>query len=245
MREIKKPTPSPPLLSTHPYYMLGKSRQYKALKTQEVQETLKRTKWSLQELKEESEVNENELTKKGKQNSGSLWSSDGQGAYLFSENNLKKVGDPITVVLNGSPRKQLSKKKKVIQSLLLNKKEGQFVSSSLQKESSDQNEQDSSLQSTNTQEKRALSSHLSSNFDVLGIEFVSTKIVEKISQERYRIEGCQIFLIGKKQYCLIVMGIVRSQDLLENRIQATSLIDGYFDILKFKKNKNSLENMYL
>src|SRR5262249_26591126 len=38
---------------------------------------------------------------------GSLWVMEGQGAYLFSQNVVRLVGDPIAITLEGDPKDQL------------------------------------------------------------------------------------------------------------------------------------------
>src|SRR5262245_52993498 len=50
--------------------------------------------------------------------SGSLWVMEGQGAYLFSQNVIRLVGDPLAVQLDGDPKEQLGSKVTVIKKLL-------------------------------------------------------------------------------------------------------------------------------
>src|SRR6185436_7393458 len=50
--------------------------------------------------------------------SGSLWVMEGQGAYLFSQNIVRLVGDPLAVTLEGDPKDQLQSKVSVIKKLL-------------------------------------------------------------------------------------------------------------------------------
>ena len=49
---------------------------------------------------------------------GSLWVMEGQGAYLFAQNQTRVMGDLLNVRVEGSPRSQLSSKVKVISKLL-------------------------------------------------------------------------------------------------------------------------------
>src|SRR5690349_19915129 len=50
--------------------------------------------------------------------SGSLRVMEGQGAYLFSQNVIRLVGDPLAVQLDGDPKDQLNSKVTVIKKLL-------------------------------------------------------------------------------------------------------------------------------
>src|SRR5690606_26806234 len=49
---------------------------------------------------------------------GSLWVMEGQGAYLFSQNQMRMVGDLLNVRIEGSPKTQLRTKVRVIARLL-------------------------------------------------------------------------------------------------------------------------------
>ncbi|HMN69252.1 MAG TPA: hypothetical protein PKC28_11985, partial [Bdellovibrionales bacterium] len=49
---------------------------------------------------------------------GSLWVMEGQGAYLFSQNVVRLVGDPLAIQLEGDPKDQLQSKVSVIKKLL-------------------------------------------------------------------------------------------------------------------------------
>ena len=43
---------------------------------------------------------------------GSLWVVEGQGSYLFAQNVVRMIGDPVGITLEGEPRAQLAKKQK-------------------------------------------------------------------------------------------------------------------------------------
>ncbi|MCB0362732.1 MAG: hypothetical protein KDD35_08415, partial [Bdellovibrionales bacterium] len=49
---------------------------------------------------------------------GSLWVMEGQGSYLFSQNIIRMIGDPMPIRIEGEPRDQLQSKVGVIRKLL-------------------------------------------------------------------------------------------------------------------------------
>ncbi|MEI7973834.1 MAG: hypothetical protein WCH11_05655, partial [Bdellovibrio sp.] len=62
-----------------------------------------------QRLEEESDV---------QANAGSLWVMEGQGAYLFAQNKVRKEGDVLNIRIEGAAQKQIESKVSVIRKLL-------------------------------------------------------------------------------------------------------------------------------
>lgn len=69
----------------------------------------------------------------------------------------------------------------------------------------------------------------------LPIKTIPTRIVEIQKDGDYRVRGEQPFMIGKREYKLLVMGTVRSEDYNEQGVSAEVLIDPVFDIISDKK----------
>lgn len=69
------------------------------------------------------------------------------------------------------------------------------------------------------------------------IRSVATRIVEIQKDGNYRVKGEQPFLIGKREYKLLVLGTVRSEEYNEKGMSAESLIDPVFDIISDKKSE--------
>lgn len=223
---LKTQTPAVSLL-TYPSYRTGKAYQYKELSDQEMRKRIREEEWF-----ERGGIGlGNQEVQSKKKELGSLWSSEGQGAYLFSENTLRSVGDPITVLLNGAVKQQIISKKNVIEQFL-NRKKTKFNYKSIVSERNKKESREKGIK-----EKDDLKKHEKgfSNKNFFQVESIPTKITEKISQNHYRIEGHQVFLIGRRQYSVLASGVVRLQDLLEDKIEATRLMDAYFDVVKFKK----------
>lgn len=64
-----------------------------------------------------------------------------------------------------------------------------------------------------------------------------TRIVEIQKDGDYRVRGEQPFMIGKREYKLLVMGTVRSEDYNEQGVSAEVLVDPVFDIISEKKTE--------
>jgi flagellar L-ring protein precursor FlgH len=69
------------------------------------------------------------------------------------------------------------------------------------------------------------------------IRSVPTRIVEIQKDGNYRVRGEQPFMIGKREYKLLVMGTVRSEDYDEKGVSAEILLDPVFDIISDKKGE--------
>lgn len=69
------------------------------------------------------------------------------------------------------------------------------------------------------------------------IRTVATRIVEIQKDGNYRVRGEQPFMIGKREYKLLVVGTVRSEEYNEKGMSAEALLDPVFDIISDKKGE--------
>lgn len=69
------------------------------------------------------------------------------------------------------------------------------------------------------------------------IRTVATRIVEIQKDGNYRVRGEQPFMIGKREYKLLVVGTVRSEEYNEKGMSAEALLDPVFDIISEKKGE--------
>lgn len=198
--------------------------------------------------------------------SGSLWVMEGQGAYFFSENTARMIGDYINVHLDGAPLKQLETKVMVIQKLLKKLEHPEppprvLASSSKDKSSKksksdkgkdkdkDKNSEKSSeadKDQKNEKEKSHESSTAqddsrkqeSSDLDSFKFEMdsVPSRIIERLSDGNYRVKGTQSLMIGKKEYRVIVSGIVRADDFKDEGVNSSQLLDPKFDIVSLRRS---------
>jgi len=207
---------------------------------------------SRQRFEEEAEVSAN---------AGSLWVMEGQGSYLFAQNTTRLVGDPLNVRIEGNPRSQLQTKTRVI-AKLLDRLEKPETPPSVRSPAAAQpavaqpNQQGAPQGATannnnvpNDQNQAAAGANEAAPAgaeaaakpaapakpDPFNVQAVPTRIVEVLRDGSYRIRGSQELMIGKREYRVIVTGIVRPEDFNEEGIAADKLLDSQFDIVSAKK----------
>ncbi len=177
---------------------------------------------------------------------GSLWVMEGQGAYLFAQNQTRVMGDLLNVRVEGSPRSQLSSKVKVISKLLERldaplrgpastptqaAKAGAPVDPAAKP---DAETADAAAKAGAAGEKVAAEKF--DPKDPIGtIQTVPTRIVEQLKDGSYRVKGVQPFMIGKREYKVIVTGVVRPEDFDDAGIESSKLLDSQFDIVSSRK----------
>ena len=178
--------------------------------------------------------------------SGSLWIMEGQGAYLFSQNIMRMIGDPLAIRIDGEPKEQLESKVKIIVDLLNllsakrkaqarrvaaeNAAKAKKDSAAKKADSNQKNQQTASSPNSKDEEKPEYES-------AFPVKTVPTRIVERLVDGNYRIKGSQPFMIGKREYKVIVTGIVRAEDFSEDGINSTKLLDPKFDIVSKKRRE--------
>lgn len=175
--------------------------------------------------------------------SGSLWVMEGQGAYLFSQNVVRMIGDPIGVVLEGDPSEQLSSKAKVINTLLTQlEQRRQRALGRGPAATGKNNEQGSETDPNAKTGVQAQANPTSVGAPVeppveekdFSVKMVPTRVVERLVDGNYRVRGTQPFMIGTREYKVIVSGIVRAEDFSDQGINASQLLDSSFDIVSSK-----------
>lgn len=210
--------------SEQPYYMQGPRRKYKRTTKENFEG---------QAALEES--------------AGSLWVNEGQGAYLFSQNILRMIGDPLTIRLDGEPRAQLQSKAEVIKTLLERLEARRQVMNrgpaSEDKKKPDEaskageKEEKGDGAATTTASAQKPNNQQQSGFD-LNVKSVPTRIIERLVDGNYRIKGSQPIMIGSREYKIIVTGIVRAEDFAEDGMSASKLLDPKFDIVSPRRKEN-------
>ncbi len=177
-------------------------------------------------------------------NGGSLWVNEGQDSYLFAQNIVRLPGDILNVLLDGQPEKQLSTKATVIKELTKRiEKSRRGVASTEQPEGqtaqADGANPDASAgaeaqQPPTTQAASANPSAADTAFDV---KSVPTRVVERMSDGNYRVKGSQTFMIGTREYRVIVTGLVKPQDIANDSVDSSKMLDSKFDIVRYNKGK--------
>jgi len=182
---------------------------------------------------------------------GSLWVMEGQGAYLFSQNIVRMVGDPIAVKLDGDPAEQLSAKSKVISKLLAQLEErrrraqgrgpageegkGGDDKTQGQDKAADKNAKPGAPNANAQNQPGANGQPQTPEGEKdFNVKLVPTRVVERLVDGNYRVRGMQPFMIGQREYKVIVSGVVRAEDFNEEGINASQLLDSSFDIVSSK-----------
>lgn len=184
---------------------------------------------------------------------GSLWIMEGQGAYLFSQNTVRLIGDLMPVKLDGSARTQVDTKVNVIKKLLRKienpgrrglaseaEAETKVAAADDKKKDADagKNTKDAKGKEPTKDGKDTTSAKSESEpkeDDVLGVDAVPTRIVQRMSDGNYRVKGSQSFMIGKREFRVIVTGIVREQDFNDEGVSSQALLEPVYDVVSVKK----------
>ena len=167
---------------------------------------------------------------------GSMWMMDGQASYLFTQNKTRRDGDILNVKLEGPAQKQVETKVKVIKKLLKQIEEQERLESGggkqetlATKEGGDGKDRaPASAPKAEEKEDKA---------DLTEIALIPTRIVEKLPDGNYRVKGSQPFMIDKKEYKVIVTGMIRPEDYNDEGISSSKILDPQFDVVSLRRNK--------
>ncbi|MCB0377984.1 MAG: flagellar basal body L-ring protein FlgH [Bdellovibrionales bacterium] len=164
------------------------------------------------------------------QQSGSLWVERGQGAYLFAQNTNRLIGDLVNVEIKGHPKEQIETKVQVIQNLIQRIKEQRekriLASQAAQAKADGKTAPKAAPPPPKPQAEEPTK---------FSVKMVPSKIVEINKDGSYVVEGDQPFMLGKREYKLVVKGIVRPADFDDQGISAEILLDPKFDIVTAKR----------
>lgn len=202
-------------------------------------------KMTKQRLEEESEVHAQ---------AGSMWVMDGQGAYLFAQNKSRREGDSLNVKIEGAAQKQIETKVAVIKKLLKQLEDEEKRAKELERlkqlkeAGGDQNTQQLADGSNAANRSPASAGTAPTAAPVpvaaekekekeeeVKVESVPTRIVERQADGNYRIKGQYPFMIGKREYKVIVTGIVRPEDFNDEGINSSKLLDSQFDVVSLRR----------
>ncbi len=196
-----------------------------------------------QKLEEESEV---------QAQAGSLWVMEGQGSYLFSQNKARREGDLLNVRMEGAAQKQVETKVSVIKKLLKQLEEEEKLKRQKSEEELNKKPEDKGTLAQTDGAAAAARAPASETAppavpgapaekeEALDLQTVQTKITEKQSDGFYRIKGQQPFMIGKREYKVIVTGLIRSEDFNDEGVSSNKVVDAQYDVVSLRR-KNSQE----
>jgi flagellar L-ring protein precursor FlgH len=165
---------------------------------------------------------------------GSMWVMEGQGAYLFSQNKSRREGDLLNVKVEGSAQKQIETKVGVIKKLLKQLEEEELKA----KQPVPVNVGDNNPNPQKPDAQRApAASAAAEKEEPMEIGDVPTRIVERLPDGNYRIKGAQPFMIGKREYKVIVTGLIRAEDFNDQGVSSNKILDPQFDVVSIRRNQ--------
>lgn len=177
-------------------------------------------------------------------NAGSLWVNEGQDSYLFAQNIVRLPGDILNVVLDGQPEKQLSTKAQVIKELTSRiEKKNRGIASTDTKPATGAAADPAAAgkdaaKATGDKKPDAVTAEKQMDDGALlnagsfDVKTIPTRIVERMSDGNYRVKGSQSFMIGSKEYKVIVTGLVKPQDVADDNVASSKMLDSKFDIIR-------------
>jgi flagellar L-ring protein precursor FlgH len=175
---------------------------------------------------------------------GSLWVMEGQGSYLFSQNIIRMIGDSLPVKVDGEPRDQLQTKVNVIRKLLAKMEQKNSPPPTSPRAPSGSAPGGAAAppvaSKAGDQESAAKGAEVSKpepspSNEAFPVQTVPTRITERLIDGNYRVRGTQPFMIGQREYKVIVTGVVRAEDFSDEGISSTKLLDSKYDIMSVKR----------
>lgn len=168
-------------------------------------------------------------------NAGSMWVMEGQGSYLFAQNKMRKEGDVLNVALDPSAKGQIDTKVSVIKKLLKQLDDQKKLDLRTAKKTTGEAERTPASADAAKTEK----DDKEEKEEPIEIAKVPSKIVEKLADGNYRIKGQQPFMIGKRDYKVIITGLIRPEDFNDEGVSTEKLIDPQYDVVSLRKVKSN------
>jgi flagellar L-ring protein FlgH len=174
---------------------------------------------------------------------GSMWVNEGQTSYLFVQNKARREGDVLNITLAAPALRQIETKVSVIKKLL------KQLDDDLQKtqdKNLENNQAPAQKLADSAEAKRAPAATTpekkkEEKEDLTDIQNISSRLVERMADGNYRIKGQQPFMIGKREYRVIVTGLLRPEDFNDEGIESSKLLDPQYDVVSVRR-KTSYEN---
>jgi flagellar L-ring protein precursor FlgH len=178
------------------------------------------------------------------ENAGSLWVNEGQNSYLFTQNLVRQLGDIIRVELDGQPKQQLATKVTVLKKLLLRHRKAKRRMPASRKATAvkgkaaavDEKKEDAQAAKKKAQEaKKQKEEENEVKNATFAVQKVPARITERLGDGSYRVRGKSSFMIGRREYRVIVSGLVKAGDIADDSVSASKMIDANFDIVSLKR----------
>jgi flagellar L-ring protein precursor FlgH len=184
---------------------------------------------------------------------------------LFTQNKLHREGDLLNVKLEGSAKTQMDTKIQVIKKLLArleiipnntpevqpgnppltanpNGEARTPASAAGEKGTSKDKDETNAVKSSGvvsnaSPTSRGNSEAVPSDLEVpVQVDSVPTRVTERMSDGNYRVKGQQSFMIGKKEFRVIVTGLVRPEDFTDEGMSSNKLLDPQLDVVSLRRS---------
>lgn len=166
---------------------------------------------------------------------GSMWVQEGQGAYLFAQNKSRREGDLLNVKVEGAAQKQIETKVAVIKKLLKQLEEEELKAQQpVPLPTADNNPNPKKPEGDRAPASEAKKDEKEEPLDIAA---VPTRIVERQPDGNYRVKGSQPFMIGKREYKVIVTGLIRPEDFNDEGVSSNKLLDPQFDVVSIRRSE--------
>ncbi|GIL16692.1 MAG: hypothetical protein BroJett040_04430 [Oligoflexia bacterium] len=176
---------------------------------------------------------------------GSMWVMEGQGAYLFTQNKTRREGDILNVKVEGPAQKQIETKVSVIKKLLKQLEDEEKRAREFEQMKNDPKLAEGQQPAPGPDGKtpapvaqRAPAEAAKEEKDEpIQIDTVSTRIVERQPDGNYRIKGQQPFMIGKREYKVLVTGMIRPEDFNDEGVSSNKILDPQYDVVSLRRKE--------
>lgn len=170
---------------------------------------------------------------------GSTWVMEGQGAYLFAQNKMRREGDLLNVKLDAPAMKQVETKVSVIKKLLKQLEEQNNPQPALSNSLAANGDAGRAPASAAPAAPKEEAKKEDDKEGLADIQAIPSRIVEKMPDGNYRVKGQQPFMIGKREYKVILTGMIRPEDFNDEGITTQKLLDPQYDVVSIRRNKSN------
>ena len=182
---------------------------------------------------------------------GSMWVMEGQGAYLFAQNKARREGDLLNVKLEGPAQKEIETKVSVIKKLLKQLEDEEKKAKDLQFQAQQQalaaNAAAANVDAApGTPRAPAavpppppapVAEDKKEKEEEIKVESIPTRIVERLPDGNYKVKGQSPFMIGRKEYKAILMGVIRPEDFNDDGTSSNKLLDPQLDVVSIRRKE--------
>lgn len=158
---------------------------------------------------------------------GSMWSMEGQSSYLFAQNKSRREGDALKVNLDAPAMKQIEAKVANIKNLLKQIEEQKKAELARRNPAAEGDGKEAPKPEAKPKEDDK------QNLD--DVKNVPSQVVEKLPDGNYRLKGSQPFMIGTKEYKVIVTGVIRPEDYNDEGVSSAKLIGPHYDVVSIRR----------